>query len=47
MSGQNNFIAKAMCLVMDMDKMVGPDFERGLANLDTATAAAKPAAPAS
>ena len=22
---------------MDMDKMVGPDFEKGLANLDAAT----------
>lgn len=25
---------------MNMDTMVGPDFERGLANLDVATAAA-------
>ena len=33
MSGQNNFIGKAMCLVFDMDKMVGGDFEAGLANL--------------
>jgi Polyketide cyclase / dehydrase and lipid transport len=42
MSGHNNFMAKAFSLVMSMEKMVGPDFERGLANLDAATAAAKP-----
>lgn len=46
MSGHNNFIAKAMCIFMDMDKMVGPDFERGLANLDAATAEAAKTAPA-
>jgi len=33
MSGQNNFIAKAVHLFMDMDKMVGKDFGAGLANL--------------
>lgn len=33
MSGKNNFIAKAMCLFMDMDKMVGGQFEKGLADL--------------
>jgi hypothetical protein len=33
MSGKNNFLGKAMCLFMDMDKMVGGDFERGLGNL--------------
>ncbi len=33
MSGQNNFIAKAMGLVIDCDKMVGDMFEKGLANL--------------
>lgn len=33
MSGKNNFIGKAMCLFMDMDKMVGADFEKGLASL--------------
>jgi hypothetical protein len=31
MDGSNNFISKAFHLVMDMDKMVGGDFERGLA----------------
>ena len=33
MTGQNNFIAKAFSLFMDCEKMVGPDFEKGLANL--------------
>jgi len=27
-----------MTVFMDMDAMVGPDFEKGLANLDAATA---------
>ncbi|HEX2854041.1 MAG TPA: SRPBCC family protein [Opitutaceae bacterium] len=33
MQGKNNFIGKAMCLVMNMDKMVGGQFEEGLASL--------------
>jgi hypothetical protein len=33
MDGQNNFMAKAFHLVFDMDKMVGGDFERGLADM--------------
>ena len=33
MEGRNNFLSKAMCLFMPMDKMVGGDFERGLASL--------------
>ncbi len=33
MFGKNNFMFKAVSLFMDCDKMVGPDFERGLANL--------------
>jgi hypothetical protein len=37
MSGQNNFIAKAVHLFMDMDKLVGKDFEAGLADLKTVT----------
>lgn len=35
MSGKNNFIAKAMGLFMDCDKMLGGYFEKGLANLKT------------
>lgn len=30
MRGHNNFIGKAMCLLFDMDRMVGGDFEQGL-----------------
>ena len=33
MFGPSNFMGKAMSLVMNCDKMVGPDFERGLASL--------------
>ena len=33
MSGQNNFMSKAMHLVMDMDKMVGGQFDEGLASM--------------
>jgi hypothetical protein len=33
MTGTHNFIGKAMCLVMSMETMLGPDFERGLAQL--------------
>jgi uncharacterized protein YndB with AHSA1/START domain len=33
MEGRNNFVAKAMCIFMPMDKMVGGDFEKGLASL--------------
>jgi hypothetical protein len=33
MEGTNNFVGKAMCLVMDMDAMLGKDFEQGLANI--------------
>lgn len=46
MTGQNNFMAKVMGLFMDMDELVGTDFEKGLANLDTATAAAAKEVPA-
>jgi hypothetical protein len=33
MEGRNNFISKALNLVLNMDKMVGGQFERGLANM--------------
>lgn len=36
MTGQKNFITKAFCLVVDMDKMIGSDFEKGLAQMKTA-----------
>ena len=31
MTGKHNFIAKGMALFMDMDKMIGDQFEKGLA----------------
>ena len=33
MSGRNSFVGKAISLVMNMDRMVGDDFEKGLADL--------------
>ncbi|MFZ4765766.1 MAG: SRPBCC family protein [Roseimicrobium sp.] len=43
MSGKNNFIGKAISLVMDCEKMVGPMFEKGLASMKTvAEVAPKP-----
>jgi uncharacterized protein YndB with AHSA1/START domain len=37
MSGDNNFLSKAFCLFMGgMDKMIGPDFEKGLALMKSA-----------
>ena len=35
MSGRNNFVGKAMSVVFDFDKMIGADFEAGLASLKT------------
>jgi len=35
MYGRNNFIAKAMGVFMDCDKMIGGPFEQGLADLKT------------
>lgn len=39
MDGDNDFLGKLFCLFMDMDKMVGGDFERGLASLRSVTEA--------
>lgn len=33
MSGTNNYIAKIFCLFMNMDKMIGGQFEQGLGDL--------------
>lgn len=33
MNGKHNVISKAMCLVVSMDQMMGPDFEKGLAQM--------------
>jgi len=40
MAGRNNFIAKAVCLFMNMDKMVGGNFEKGLAQMKSVVEAA-------
>lgn len=41
MDGQSNFLTKAMNLFTSMDKMIGPDFERGLAQLKAKAEASK------
>ena len=33
MAGRQGFCAKAFCMFMDMDKLVGSDFEKGLAGM--------------
>jgi hypothetical protein len=45
MDGENNFMGKAASLFMDMDKMIGADFERGLAAMKTAAESAPKATP--
>ena len=39
MEGKNNYLAKALHLVMNMDNMVGGDFEKGLADMKVAAEA--------
>lgn len=34
-TGHNNLLGRVMCLFMDMDKMVGTNFEQGLSKLKT------------
>lgn len=41
MTGKNNFFGKAFGLFMDMDKMIGGDFEKGLAGIKSAAEASK------
>lgn len=36
MHGPNNFLSKVMTVFISTDKMVGPDFERGLSNMKAA-----------
>ncbi len=40
MSGRKNFMSKAVCMFMSMDKMVGGDFEKGLASLKSVSESA-------
>lgn len=46
MRGENSFVGKAFSLFFDMDKMVGADFEKGLANLKQVSEAEAARAPA-
>ncbi len=46
MDGTNNFISKAFTLFMNMDKMIGADFEKGLGQLKVVSEAAATAATA-
>jgi len=39
---KQNFMCKAMCLFMDMDKMLGAEFEKGLASLKSIVEAEPP-----
>lgn len=39
--GQHNFISKAFCLFMSMDRMLGGEMEKGLAQMKTVAEAAK------
>lgn len=41
MAGQKNFMQKAICMFMDMDKMLGGQFETGLASMKTAAESPK------
>src|SRR5262249_32595798 len=41
MSGKKNFVAKAFQLFVNMEKMLGPDFEKGLAQLRSVVETAK------
>lgn len=46
MEGTNGFVGKAMCLFMDMDAMLGKDFEHGLAHMKAVVERRGPAAAA-
>ena len=39
MSGEKNFLYKVFCLFADMDKMLGGEFEKGLAQMKAVTEA--------
>jgi uncharacterized protein YndB with AHSA1/START domain len=44
MNGNHTYVSKIFCVFMDMDKMIGNDFEKGLAQLKTVTESAPAAA---
>lgn len=45
MYGKNNYLGKVVSIFLDCDKMCGPPFEQGLANLGQVVAASTPTAP--
>jgi hypothetical protein len=42
MTGKNNFIGKAFCLFMNMDTMLGGQFDKGLASIKAIVEKARP-----
>lgn len=42
MSGDKNFLMKVMCVFMDIDKMIGDDFDRGLSQLKSVSESSAP-----
>lgn len=42
MRGERGFVEKAFCLVMNMEAMIGSDYEKGLANLKSIVEAGTP-----
>jgi hypothetical protein len=40
LTGRNNFMVKAIGLFMNMDRMIGGDFEQGLAQMQSVAEAA-------
>lgn len=42
MMGQNGFIGRAICMFMNMDRVIGGEFEKGLANLKAVAEGGKP-----
>ncbi|RBP36140.1 polyketide cyclase/dehydrase/lipid transport protein [Roseimicrobium gellanilyticum] len=47
MAGKNNLVGKVMCTIMDMDKMIGGDFEAGLSSMKAIAEKEAASAPAS
>jgi polyketide cyclase/dehydrase/lipid transport protein len=45
MSGKNNLLGKVMCLLMNMDKMIGDKYDEGLANMKKIVEAPPPNQP--
>jgi hypothetical protein len=45
MTGRNGFIAKAFCLLVNMDKLIGRDFDKGLASMKSIVESNRPLSP--